>query len=148
MTLFVNYRTYEISDFYIMIITFYVTNVWRKIVTEYLSKQSEEIVKIKDPRGGGIPKLIEDSELGMAILTCSSDEWTYFVKNLPLRKIIFELAKEKIKTDSLVITRNLIRFVVLKLINRNQTPLVRLGNFLSSTDNQIRLGVRLGGEVF
>ncbi|QXE46097.1 hypothetical protein IV203_000075 (plastid) [Nitzschia inconspicua] len=153
MTLFVNYKTrsYEINDLYLMaitfIVTFYVTSVCKKILTNYLSKKSPGDVEIKNPRGGAIPSLTDDNELGMAILTCISDNGIYHVKDKNLRRIVFELAKEKLTNESLIITPNLIRFVGLRLINPNQTTVVTIGNFLTSTDNRVRLILRFSASV-
>lgn len=153
MTLFVSYknRTFEISDFYLMVLTFiityWVTKSVKDILKRHFSKESQNTVQVPNVVGGGFPVLVDDTEIAMTILTCISDQGSYLVKDPKVIQIIFGLTKEKLKNESLVITPNLIRFFALRLVNSQPSTLVRIGNLVSSTDNQVRLLFRVGGSL-
>jgi len=148
MTLFISLpgRRYEISDAYVMALTFIITFSVTKIVMQVLEKRKKkkkEIQKINELRGGNLKlKLSDENELGLAILSCIADNEKYLVTNPRIKELIFSLAKEKIKQESLVLTPNLIRFFALKLIDEDQTLIVKIGNLVVSSSNRARLITR------
>ena len=127
MTLFLKTpkRILEIDDNYVMGFTFVIgvlvvrisSRVKEKIDQKKKSKRKK--FSLKNYRGGsneGGIRLTDDHELAMTILTCIADNDVNIVINQKLRNLIFELVKQKIKNESLVITPNLIRFVALKIL--------------------------------
>jgi hypothetical protein len=153
MTLFVRTpkRLFEISDFYVMILVFLIFfSVGRicKAVIEKQTRANSENVDIANPRGGNFNlEFSDDTELGRTILSCIADNERYLVKNPKLINIIFNLAKAKLKNESLVLTPNLLRFLALKLINNDQTLVVKIGNIVTSADNTARLVSRIVGAA-
>lgn len=152
MTLFITSpnRRFEISDLYVMIFTcllfFYVTRVVTGAIKK-LAKRKKEL-KLSNIRGGGNSlQLSDDDELALTILSCIADEKAYIVLNPKIKELVFTLVKEKIKNQSLVITPNLMRFLALRLLNRDQTLLVKIGNVIFSSSSRARLFVRVGGSA-
>ena len=151
MTLFITTpnRRYEISDAYIMALTFLITYLVTIIVIQVLekrSKQKEEKQKIVNLRGGKIEFTLSDENvLVLTILSCINDNEKYLVTSPRIKELIFRLAKEKIKNQSLVITPNLIRFFALKLLNEDQFLILKIGNLVVSSENRVRLITRLLG---
>jgi hypothetical protein len=78
-------------------------------------------------------------ELSDAIFVCIADNKRYWVKNSRIIKIVFTLVKSKIKKESLVVKPNMIRFLTLKLVNNDQTLVVKIGNIITLYNNQTRL---------
>jgi hypothetical protein len=60
--------------------------------------------------------------------------------------LIYRLAKQNFKFQSLIITQNLLRFLALKLATENNTMIVKFQNFLLLSDNPVRL-LLLGGSA-
>ena len=89
----------------------------------------------------------DDTELGLTILSCISDNENYLVKNPKLKKLIFSLVKEKLRNESLVLTPNMIRFLALKMINEDQSLIVKIGNMVVSSNNRVRLFTRITGTT-
>ena len=147
MTLFVSMpgRRYEISDAYVMALTFIIIFSVTKIVKEVMKKRvNAKEIKIQNPRGGGDTEiqLSDDNELAFTILSCIADNEQYLVKSTKIKKLIFSLVKAKIKNESLVLTPNMIRFLALKLISEDQTLIVKIGNVVVSSSNRVRLLTR------
>ena len=154
MTLFITTpsRRYEIADAYVMALTFiivyWVTTITKQAIEKQMSskKKKNKTIKLPDPRGGGKEiKVSDDTELGFIILSCIADNESYIVKSQKIREVIFRLGKRKIEKDSLVITPNMIRFLALKLINEDQSLIVKIGNIVFSASNRIRLMTRIVG---
>ena len=125
-------------------LTFYFLGI---IVKSIIKKQRQKNVKnIFNPRDGNIKiKIDNDTELGLTISSCISDNKRYLVRNQRIRKLIFYLVKAKIKDESLVITPNMIRFLFLKVIDNDRSLIVKIGSVIASSSNRARLFVRLSG---
>ena len=153
MTLFIKTpkRILEISDAYIMALSFLIFFAIGKIVKAIVKKQKQKNSKniiIANPRGGNLGlEFYDDTELAHTILTCIADNERYLVKDPQIIKIVFALVKANIKNESLVLTPNMIRFLALKLINPDQTLIVKMGNMIVSTNNQVRLFSRIAGSA-
>ncbi len=105
-------------------------------------------VKMPNPKGGGVKmEFTDDSELASIILSCIADNELYVVRNPRIIELVFGLVKEKVKNESLVITPNMMRFLALKLLNNNESFIVRFGSIVASTDNRARLVSRLLGSA-
>ena len=153
MTLFVSTprRRVEISDVYVMGLTFLlffaIGKILKEVVIRHAEKKNNPTI-VANPRGGGIEfELSDDTELGLTILSCIADNEQYLVKDPELIKIIFRLAKAKIKKKSLVLTPNMARFLALQLINNDQTFIVKIGNAVLSSNNRVRLFARVTGAA-
>ena len=97
-----------------------------------------------NPRGGNIGLGFSDNtELAHTILTCIADNERYLVKDPKIIKMVFDLVKAKIKNESLILTPNMLRFLALKLINNDQTLIVKIGNIIMSSNNRARLFARV-----
>ena len=151
MTLFVATpkRVLAINDAYIIVLTFLISFAVGKIVKAVIEKQKQQNrINMANPRGGNIGfEVSDDTELAQTILTCIADNERYLVKDPKLTQMIFTLVKAKIKNESLVLTPNMMRFLALKLINNDQTFIVKIGNILVSSNNQARLLARVSGTV-
>ena len=151
MTLFLRTprRRFEIDDAYVMVLSFLLFYAVGKIVKEVLKRQKQKQntpKNIANPRGGAI-QLTDDSDLALTILSCISDNERYLVKNERLKRVIFELVKEKIKNESLIITPNLMRFLALKLLKTNDNSITKIGNLIVSSNNRGRLYTRIAGSA-
>jgi hypothetical protein len=93
-------------------------------------------------RGGAVK-----AETANLIVSSIKDEISYIVKDRKLTKSIYRLAKENFKFQSLIITPNLPRFLVLKLASENNTMVVRFQNFLLLSDSPVRLLIRGGSAL-
>ncbi len=159
MTLFIETpkRIYEISDIYVMALTFIlffaVTKITKAVVEKQIQKrknrrENRKNVNMFNPRGGAVGiELSDDTELAHTILACIADNERYLVKDPQIIKIVFALVKPKIKEESLVLTPNMMRFLALKLINNDQTLIVKIGNILASSNNRVRLATRFAGSA-
>lgn len=155
MTLFLNTpsRKYEISDAYIMGLSFLIGILLAKVTKRLIEKQIEKqkhAVKMPNPRGGGGIIDLEDSddtELANVILSCIDDEKNYIVINQKLKEILFNLVKAKLKEESVVLTPNMVRFLALHLSNKKTPILLQFGNLVATTDNQVRLLTRVVGGL-
>ena len=153
MTLFIQTqkRTLEISDAYVMALSFLILFAVGRIVKAVVDKQKRknvENVNMANPRGGSIGlEFSDDTELAHAILTCIADNERYLVKDPEIIKMIFDLVKAKIKNESLVLSPNMLRFLALKLINNDQTLIVKIGNIIVSSNNRARLFARVSGSA-
>ena len=85
--------------------------------------------------------------MALTILSCISENEKYLVKSREIRELIFKLVKAKIQNESLVLTPNMIRFLALKLLNQDQTLVVKIGNIVVSSNNRARLITRLAGTT-
>jgi hypothetical protein len=155
MTLFITTpkRVLQINDAYIMalsfLILFFVGKIFKAVVENQKRKNTKNVT-MANPRGGNINiglEFSDDTELANAILACIADNERYLVKNPEITKIVFALVKAKIKKESLVLTPNLMRFVALKLINNDQTLIVKIGNIVASSNNRARLFARVSGAA-
>jgi len=142
-------RRYEISDVYVMVLTFLIFFSVTKIVKEVIQKRGNaKELKIQNPRGGAIEvQLSDDNELAFTILTCIADNEQYLVKNPRLIEWVFGLVKAKIKNESLVLTPNMMRFLALRLVNPNQSFIGKIGNLVISSNNRVRLFNRVSGAA-
>lgn len=153
MTLFIKTqrRILEISDAYVMALSFLIFFAVGKIVKAVVEKQTQKNAKnvnMVNPRVGNIGlEFSDDTELANVILTCIADNERYLVKDPEIIKIVFNLVKAKIKDESLVLTPNMLRFLALKLINNDQTLMVKIGNILVSSNNRARLLARVSGSA-
>ena len=150
MTLFIRTpkRILEISDAYIMALSFLIFFAAGKILKAVIEKQERKNINLANPRGGSIGvEFSDDTELVNTILSCIADNERYLVKDPKLTKIVFALVKAKIKNESLVVTPNMIRFLALKLIKNDQTLIVKVGNIIASSNNRARLFSRVAGSA-
>ena len=92
-------------------------------------------------------EISDNRELILTILSCRSYNERYLVKNPKIIKLVFGLVKEKIKNESLVLTPNMIRFLALKLINNDQSLIIKIGNIVASSSNRARLLVRVSAAA-
>lgn len=155
MTLFVTLprRRYEISDLYVMALTFCLFFAIGKIVRGIIEKQKQKrenskYINMPNPKGGSLGlELSDNNELALTILSCIADNESYLVKNQELIKMVFVLVHEKIKNESLVLTPNMMRFLALKLLNNNQSVIVKIGNMVVSSNNRVRVSARVLGTA-
>lgn len=155
MTLFLKTerRLLEISDLYVMAfafaIFFFVGSIFRRILEEKMTSGPVcNATGVPNPRGGTLKfQFSDETKLANTILTCIADDQRYRIKNPELAKIIFTLVKAKIQNESLVLTPNMLRFLALKLVNNDQSLILKLGNMVASSNNQIRLFVRVLGAA-
>jgi len=160
MTLFIRTpkRILEISDVYIMVLSFLISfavgKIFKAVIEKLIEKQKAVVEKqkknitISNPRGGTLGvEFWDDTELAHTILACIADNQRYLVKDPELIKIVFALVKAKIKDESLIITPNMMRFLALRLINNNQTLIVKIGNVIASSNNRARLFSRVAGSA-
>jgi hypothetical protein len=153
MTLFITIpgRRYEISDAYVMALSFCISFAIARIIKTVLKKlKKREIakdVKIPNLKGGGMEiEFIDDNELASIILTCIADNELYVVKNPKIVELVFGLVKEKIKNESLIMTPNMMRFLALKLLSNDDSLIIRFGRIISSSDSRVRLFSRALGS--
>lgn len=159
MTLFLRTqnRLFEISDAYVMALSFLIFFAVGKIVKAVVEKQKQKRkqkrkntknINMANPIGGNLGlEISDDTELANTILTCIADNERYLVKDPEIIKMVFNLVKAKIKNESLVLTPNMMRFLALKLINNDQTLTVKIGNILASSNNRARLFARVSGSA-
>ena len=153
MTLFIRTpnRVLEISDAYVMALSFLIFFSVGKIVKAVVEKQKRKNagnVNMVNTRGGSIElKFSDDTELVHTILTCIADNERYLVKDPEIIKMVFDLVEAKIKNESLVLTPNMLRFLALKLINNDQPFIVKIGNILVSSNSRVRLFARVSGSA-
>ena len=103
-----------------------------------------------NPRGGKINiglEFSDDTELAHTILACIVDNERYLLKDPEITKIVFILVQAKIKKESLVLTINIMRFLALRLVNNDQTLIVKIGNIVASSNNRARLFARVSGAA-
>lgn len=152
MTLFIKMtkRTFEISDLYVMALSFVlfytVTSVVRRIIEKQRQK-NRSYTRIPNPRAGatggeGI-MLTDESELALSILSCISNDYSYVVKDPTIKKVIFGLVKEKLQNESLVITPNLVRYLATRLIKNDRTLITQLGNIVLQSESRARFVTRV-----
>jgi len=153
MTLFIqrNNRLWEISDAYVMALSFLIFFAVGKIVKAVVERQkrkNNKSLNMTNPRGGNVGlEFSDDTELAYTILTCIADNERYLVKDPEIIEMVFNLVKAKIKNESLVLTPNMLRFLALKLINNDQTLIVKIGNIIASSNNRARLFARVSGSA-
>jgi hypothetical protein len=153
MTLFIRTarREFQISDLYVMALSFCIFFAVGLIVKSVLEKQQRKKsknIQIPNPRGGSIEvKISDETELALTILSCIADNERYLVKDPEVRKVIFGLVKEKLKNESLVITPNMMRFLALKLLKNDQSLIAKIGSVVVSSTNRARLLARVSGAA-
>lgn len=151
MTLFLKMpgRRYEISDIYVMALSFCLFFAVGKIFRAVIEKrESTKAIKMPNPKGGSMGlELSDDNELALTILSCIADNERYLVKDQRIVNLVFGLVKEKIKNESLVLTPNMMRLLALKLINTDQSFMVKIGNIVVSANNRVRLLSRVLGAA-
>lgn len=110
-----------------------------KVVVEKQELRNTKNIRIANPRGRKINigfEFSDDTKLVQTILVCIADNKCYFIKDPEIIKVVFVLIKVKIKKESLVLTPNMICFLALKLINNDQTLIVKIKNFIASSNNR------------
>lgn len=147
MTLFIRMprRTFEVSDLYIMALSFILFYAVTRTVTRVVEKRKQKNrhdAKVKNLKGGEI-NVADESELGLTILACIADDHNYIVKNQKITKLIFELVKEKMKNESLAITPNLMRYLATRLIREDRTLIVQVGNLVVQSESRNRFLTRI-----
>ena len=153
MTLFIKTpkRLLEINDFYVMVLSFLIFFAVGKIVKgviDKLERKNAKNINMPNPRGGNIGlEFSDDTELAFTILSCIADNERYLVKDPEIIEVVFALVKAKIKKESLVLTPNMMRFLALKLINHDQTLIVKIGNIVASSNNRARLFAQVFGAA-
>ena len=153
MTLFVQTqkRGLEISDAYVMALSFLIFFAVGRIVKAVVDKKKRknaENLNMANPRGGNLGlEFADDTELAYTILTCIADNERYLVKDPEIIKMVFNLVKAKIKNESLILSPNMLRFLALKLINNDQTLIVKIGNIIVSSNNRTRILARVSGSA-
>ena len=153
MTIFVRLskRSFEINGFYLMVLTFCIFFGVGRILKSVLThlkfwKKNAQQTKITNLKGGAFEvQAFNEKELGEIILSCISDNEAYLIKDPKLIKLMFILVKAKIQNESLALTPNLVRFLVLKLIHEhnNGTLVTKIGTAVFGTDNKLRTVTRL-----
>ena len=88
-------------------------------------------------------KFFDNTESAHTLLVYIFDNNCYWVKDSKIIQIVFALVEAKIKTESLVLTPNMIRFWASRLINNDQTLIVKINNVVVSSNNRARLFTRL-----
>lgn len=150
MTLFIKMprREFEISDLYVIALSFGLFFAVGKVVKKVIEKQNQYTnIQMPNPIGGGIEfQVSDDHGLGLTILSCIADNEGYLVKSPKVIKLIFGLVKETI-TDDLVITPNMMRFLALNLIKNDQSLIAKIGNVVVLSNNRARLFTRTSGAV-
>ena len=155
MTLFISSenRHYEISDAYVMALTFIfvyaITKITKDVITRQLNRNRRK-AKINELRGGHKLELqlTDNTDLGLTILACINDHDSYIVKDQLIKNLIFSIVKKKVQNESIIITPRMIRFLALRLISNDQTIIVKVGNIISSSSNRARLGTRVISSAF
>ena len=134
MTLFIKTpgRSYEISDIYIIALTFlvifYITKVVKQVIEKNENNNNKKI-KTYNPHGDSTKiKLSDDNELAFTILSCINDNEQYLAKSPKMKKLIFSLIKKKLKNESYLELILKLRFLALKLISEDQTLIIKIGN--------------------
>lgn len=110
-----------------------------KAVVEKQELRNTKNMRIANPRGRNINigfEFSDDTKLVQTILVCIADNKRYFIKDPEIIKVVFVLIKVKIKKESLVLTPNMICFLALKLINNDQTLIIKIENFIASSNNR------------
>lgn len=100
-------------------------------------------LKLNNPGGGDFEFSINREELGYLILSCRADNQHDIVKNKQIKQLIFDLVKQKIENQSLILTPNIMRFLALRLRKSDQSLIVKFGNMIIATKNQDRLFYRV-----
>lgn len=161
MTLFIKTlnRLLIINDAYVMALAFIVSYTTVQVIKRLAAKRSskDKGTKVYNVRGGSFDigtsddsldiKISNENKLEQTILTCIEDGKNYVVTDPTLKRLIFNLVREKITNKSLIFTSNMIRLVALKLINNKQHSLVKIRTAIISTDNTQRMGIRALGAI-
>ena len=143
--------SYEISDVYIMaltfIVSFYATRLTRQVIEKKLSENSSQKETHVFNRRGGFDLALSDyftnnNEIVEAILVCVNDDNNYQVLHPRIKKLIFMITGSNIQTESLIIAPQFIRFLA-KISYSKPTVLARIGNLVVGTDNASRFKVRM-----
>lgn len=167
MTLFIktSTRSFEINDFYIMVLCFIIGALLAKITSEVREKllkrlKTKKIIaqgtqtQVSNPRGGKLDFSIQpsiqpsdDYELASIILTCVQDDAIFLVMDERLKVWIFKLVKAKIKNESLSITPNLLRYIASTVIKRDTSLITSVGGVLFAVDRVKLLSFRAAGSL-
>lgn len=154
--------SYEISDIYIMAITFIITYYATKLLQDAyvriknkrdLRKQRTKMLINSNVLAGGLNEElyeaivdatpVNDNELFSAVLECIRDKEAYRVLSERLKRIIFTKVGAIIREESIRMTPNLLRLIAKVEYERNPSTLVTMGNLIVSTSNKSVLKARL-----
>ena len=168
MTLFIKTprdKVFEISEVYVMALTFIIFYSLGRISRELIKKQIEsynrnkknynrnKTIKIANPRGG--TDIIEirvpnnNEKLRDLVLSCISNNERYSIKSEKITKLIYKLLGSEFKDETIAITPNLIRYVATALIkiNMNERWYIKFVDFIAAFDNKMRAVYRIGGSA-
>lgn len=98
MTLFIHrpQRSYEISDAYVMALTFIITSLVTKISIQVFNKltKKEKPLDLNEVIGGDLKiEFSDETELGLTILACIENNQNYLVLDPKIKKLIYNLVK-------------------------------------------------------
>lgn len=145
-------KRYEISDAYVMglafILSFIVTKVLKDVVQKIIDRNGKKIT-MANPRGGALDidvEIWDKTELANIILECINDNEDYLVINPQIKKLVFSLVKAKLKDQSLVVSPNMMRFLSLMVLRKNNASFIaKFGKYVISSENRARLLARFFG---
>ena len=132
-------------------ILFYTITRIVKSVIEKQKQKKRNYAKIPNPKGGSSEiegTITDESELGLAILSCIADEHSYIVKHPKIIRLVFNLVMRQINDESLKLTPNMMRYLAMRLLKKDQTIIAIIGNVLLETESQSRFFARIGGAAF
>ena len=154
--------SYEISDIYVMAVTFIITYYATKLLQDAyvriknkrdLRKQRSKMLINSNIIAGGLNEElyevivdatpVNDNELFNAVLECIRDKEIYRVLNERLKRIIFTKVGAIIREESIRMTPNLLRLIAKVEYEPNPSTLVTMGNLIVSTSNKSVLKARL-----
>ena len=119
-------------------LVFFAIGIIFRVLIEKKIQNNTKNINIANPTGKNLVlEFSNDTQLTSTILTCIADNERYLVKDPEIIKIVFALIKAKIKEESLVLTTNMLRFLALRLINNDQTLIVKIGNIVTSSNNRL-----------
>ena len=80
---------------------FYPVGIIAKLVIK--KQEQKNATNISNPKSVSIVlEIVDDTELGLTILSCISDNERYLVKDPKVIRLVFALVKAKIKDESLI----------------------------------------------
>ena len=154
--------SYEISDIYIMAVTFLITYYATKLLQDaYLRLKNKRDVRKQRAKmlinsnilAGGLNEElydaivdsvpVNDNDLYKAVLECIRDNEMYRVLNERLKRLVFARVGAIIRDESIRMTPNLFRFIAKVDYDENPSTLVKAGNFLLAASNRSILKARL-----
>lgn len=128
---------------------FAIGRIIRALVKKQIEKNRKNINSANSKRASKSIELqfFDDTELAYTILTCIANNEHSLLKYPKLAKIIFSLIKDKMKEESLALTPNMIRYLALRLINNNESFIIKVKSLLTSSKNRVRLITRISGSA-